>query len=172
MTALRCLILCLVTTGTADEWSAVSSNVYPTTDSSQCRPGLIEAGDAGRTWRVCDPASILSRSSNDQIEKRLDAFAKEGPAFGCGRDGEMKPFQLGVALIDKITGEDVQTFSERVFNRWGIGHRECNNGVIFVLSRLDRKSYIKVRSLAFEGMLLPIQLKGNVISTTQTVWSD
>ena len=124
--------------------------------------GLLAATDAGGGygWRggdfpgagspacnsesehaVCDPDRILSPPARQRLAERLRALERSGTP--CG-DAGVQPFEFGVALVDSLEdARGMQTFTEEVFDSWGVGHRSCNNGVVFALSKRDRENYIK-----------------------------
>merc|ERR1719453_2908394 len=76
--------------------------------------------------QVCDPNGIMSTAGRDRVAQKLAALEVE-PKFPCGT-GPDRGFQLGVALVEKIdlNKEDIEEFSRNIFNRWGLGYRECN----------------------------------------------
>eukprot|EP00746_Dinoflagellata_sp_MGD_P136100 gnl/MRDRNA2_/MRDRNA2_70081_c0_seq3.p1 gnl/MRDRNA2_/MRDRNA2_70081_c0~~gnl/MRDRNA2_/MRDRNA2_70081_c0_seq3.p1 ORF type:complete len:443 (+),score=64.25 gnl/MRDRNA2_/MRDRNA2_70081_c0_seq3:76-1404(+) len=95
------------------------------------------------TRYVCDPNGIMSTAGRDRVAQKLAALEVE-PKFPCGT-GPDRGFQLGVALVERIdlNREGIEEFSRNIFNRWGLGYRECNNGILLVLARGDRKNYVK-----------------------------
>eukprot|EP01047_Picozoa_sp_COSAG01_P032935 COSAG01_NODE_2401_length_7759_cov_54.707572_3_plen_559_part_00 len=120
-----------------------NADTFPESGSAEC----------GGERHVCDPDKILSDRVYREIAKRLQELEGLGEGSGvlqpavrhpCGAAGN-QPWQFGVALTDRLAGgpSSIQSFSEETFNRWGIGHPACNNGVLFVLSRSDRRTYLK-----------------------------
>ena len=41
--------------------------------------------------------------------------------------------------VDSLGGSDIETFSNRLFNRWGVGEKKDNRGVMFVVAKNDRR---------------------------------
>lgn len=102
---------------------------------------------SGRSRFVCDEAGIFSGSAIRNAAVRL-AAVEAGPKHACGyrSDGRIKMvgYQFGVAAVEKLDrGEDIKTFTERVFNLWGVGNTPCNDGILLAFSLNDRKTYLK-----------------------------
>jgi uncharacterized protein len=51
-------------------------------------------------------------------------------------------FEIGVLTIDSIGGEDAQPFAQRVYERWKIGKKGKDNGLLFLVAVRDRKIWI------------------------------
>lgn len=52
--------------------------------------------------------------------------------------------QLVVTTIDKLNGQDIETFSNELYNKWRIGSKGKNNGILLLISKEDRKIKIEV----------------------------
>lgn len=88
--------------------------------------------DATSDFYVNDFAGILSQSTKDYIiEANKDLNAKTGA-------------QIVVTTIDTLDGEDIETYANEMFRSYGIGDREKNNGVLFLIVSGDRKLRIEV----------------------------
>ncbi len=88
--------------------------------------------DATSDFYVNDFADILSQSTKDYIiEANKDLNAKTGA-------------QIVVTTIDTLDGEDIETYANEMFRSYGIGDREKNNGVLFLIVSGDRKLRIEV----------------------------
>ena len=111
--------------------------------------------DACVTHLVCDDAQLLSSSVLHELDVQLSNLASSEALHECGGAGP-QPFQFGIATLEQLdvaAGEDIKTFTERVFKKWGLGHQECNDGVLLALSRDDRKSYIQTGAGARKVLL-------------------
>jgi uncharacterized protein len=51
-------------------------------------------------------------------------------------------FEIGVLTIDTLGGEDAQPFAQRVYDRWKIGKKGKDNGLLFLVAVRDRKIWI------------------------------
>lgn len=65
---------------------------------------------------------------------QLDAICAEVDASGDG--------QLGVAIINTTSSATPRSFATDVFNRWGIGHRDVNDGILLLVALDDHKAEI------------------------------
>ncbi len=50
--------------------------------------------------------------------------------------------QLGVAIVDSTDGASPRTYATRLFNNWGVGHAERNDGILLFVAIEDRKAEI------------------------------
>ena len=119
---MACALLLLVGGSAALQWT---TEAYP--------------ANCGEHHHVCDPDGLLSRGVRGQIASQLATLQSES-LHDCG--GVMRGYQVGVALLESFEGEDISSWSKRLMDRWGVGNRACNDGVLFVLARSDRKNHI------------------------------
>ncbi len=85
----------------------------------QPTPDLPKAEDASAAY---DPAGVLSPEAENYIVTRNDAlFALTGA-------------QIVVACVDSTGSMDIADFAYHLFNSWGIGSAEENNGILVLLS--------------------------------------
>eukprot|EP01124_Arcella_intermedia_P002177 TRINITY_DN111_c0_g1_i1.p1 TRINITY_DN111_c0_g1~~TRINITY_DN111_c0_g1_i1.p1 ORF type:complete len:404 (+),score=78.85 TRINITY_DN111_c0_g1_i1:681-1892(+) len=108
----------------------------PVTQFEKC--GRVQSGF------VCDPDRVIDPKAADQIQSIINTLQNEDIA-GCSSGGT----QLGVALMNKFhipREEDAPTaarhFAKDLHDKWGVGHVDCNNGILFLLSKTDRQIYI------------------------------
>ena len=52
--------------------------------------------------------------------------------------------QIAVLMIPTLEGEEVSDYANRVFRAWGIGDKEKNNGVLFLIATKDKQMRIEV----------------------------
>ncbi len=81
---------------------------------------------------VSDFASLLSPSNKTQIENRLEKLEQETGA------------ELAVVTIIFLDGETIESYAVGLFEEWGIGKKEQDNGVLFLTSMIDRQVRIEV----------------------------
>jgi uncharacterized membrane protein YgcG len=117
---------------------------YPNPSSPSCGGGKY----------VCDPNQYLSQQAYSAIESRLALLEREHP-HPCG--DKKRGFQVAVALMKNLKSAfpdepqltaNVEQSAAVVFNKWGVGHAACNNGLLILLAIDDRKSAIKTGSAA------------------------
>jgi len=99
--------------------------------------------------RVNDHAGLLSASAGQAIEAKLKDFE--------ARTGH----QVAVLTLDSLEGEPLEDFSLKVSRTWALGRKGQNDGVLFLISKSDRKLRIEVGH-GLEGSL-PDALAGRII---------
>lgn len=52
--------------------------------------------------------------------------------------------QIAVLMIPTLDGEDISDYANRVFRTWGIGDKEKNNGILFLIALKDKQMRIEV----------------------------
>ena len=79
---------------------------------------------------VLDTADVITSETRNHIVSRNDAlFAMTGA-------------QIVVACVPSTEGMDIGDYSTQMFNKWGIGSAEKNNGVLILLSISDDNYWI------------------------------
>jgi uncharacterized protein len=96
---------------------------------------------------VVDPAGLLSRAER----RRLEALSE---AAWAGRGGQA--VQLQFLLVRTLDGDAIEDFSMRVAERWGIGAKGTDRGVLVVVAQEERKVRIEVGG-GLEGQLTDAQ---------------
>lgn len=81
---------------------------------------------------VNDYADILSDNVEAEIEAKLTQLEKEDST------------QVVVATIPSIGDEDIESYSIRLADKWKIGQKGLDNGVIILVARDNRKVRIEV----------------------------
>lgn len=99
--------------------------------------------------RVNDHAGLLSADASASIEAKLKDFE--------ARTGH----QVVVLTLDSLEGEPLESFALKVFRTWELGRKGKNDGVLFLISKKDRKMRIEV-GYGLEGSL-PDALGGLII---------
>jgi uncharacterized protein len=99
--------------------------------------------------RVNDHAGLLSAGAAASIEAKLKAFED--------RTGH----QVAVLTLDSLEGAPVEDFSLKVSRTWGLGRKGQNDGILFLISKNDRKLRLEV-GLGLEGDV-PDALAGRII---------
>ncbi|MBR4147499.1 MAG: TPM domain-containing protein [Bacteroidales bacterium] len=74
---------------------------------------------------VSDPDDILSDSCEQLINTALSAIRDQADVF--------------VVALESIGDADIDLFANELFNRWGIGDREKDNGVLILLAKEQRE---------------------------------
>lgn len=80
---------------------------------------------------VLDSAGVIS----DSTERRIVAENRE--LFeDCGAE-------IVVAAVDFLGGEDIEDYTYKMFNSWGVGSVERNNGILLVLAIGEENYYVQ-----------------------------
>lgn len=99
--------------------------------------------------RVSDFTRTLTPSQQASLEAKLREFE------------EKTTNQIGVLLIRSLEGESLEDYSIRVAEKWKLGQKGKDNGVILLVSLADRKVRIEV-GYGLEGAL-PDSVTGAII---------
>ena len=81
---------------------------------------------------VNDFANVIDAQSRD----RLNAL--------CSELDQKTHAQVAIVTIDSLQGDLLEHYSTSLFNKWGIGHKDDNRGILILLALSDRKSRIEV----------------------------
>ena len=87
---------------------------------------------AAPTGRVNDFAGILDPQAERAIEAKLTDFERESSS------------QVVVATIPSLDGDAIEDLSVRIFEKWGLGQKDRNNGVLLLIAAGDRRARIEV----------------------------
>ena len=98
----------------------------------------MQKADARRF--VSNPDGILGPQAESLINTRLDSLRQNTTA------------EIAVVAVESIGEQDLESFSNELFARWGIGQKENNNGVL-VLFVLDQRKIRFEVGYGMEGIL-------------------
>jgi uncharacterized protein len=84
------------------------------------------------TGRVNDTADLIDAGTRDRLEERLAAYEAETGA------------QIAVLTIRSLQGENLEEFSIRVAETWGLGREGVDDGILVLVAHGDRKMRIEV----------------------------
>lgn len=83
------------------------------------------------TW-VTDMANILTPETEAEINRRISELeAKNGAEIAV------------VTVPDTSPSKSPKEFATTLFNRWGIGKKDANNGILFLISHNERRVEIE-----------------------------
>mgnify|MGYP001206757371 CR=1 FL=1 len=86
------------------------------------------------TGRVIDNADILS----DDTEKSLTSLSEQLERATTD--------QLVIVIVPTLNGQSVESYARDLGNAWGIGQKEKDNGIIFLIAPQDKVMRIAVGS--------------------------
>lgn len=84
------------------------------------------------TQRIHDLAGVLSPADQAALESLAHDVEQKTAA------------QLAVVTVPSLEGLTVDTYAHQLFNSWGIGQKDVNNGVLFLIAPKDRRMRIEV----------------------------
>lgn len=84
------------------------------------------------TQFVSDPFNMLKSGTRDNLNKAIQQLRAQTTA------------EVVVVMIDAVPDDtDVETYATDLFNKWGLGQKDVNNGVLVLVSRDDRAVTIR-----------------------------
>ncbi len=101
-----------------------------TTTSKQSTQAPVAADKLILNNPVIDEAKILSASDKQAIETKLRSLNDRGLA------------QAAVVIVPTTNGEDIFDYSMKVADRWKLGKKDTDQGLLMVVAVNDRKMYI------------------------------
>jgi len=81
---------------------------------------------------VNDYASILSREEKNKIQSLISEFERK-----TGNE-------IVVVVIKSLEGNNLEDFTNRLFEKWGIGKKSIDNGIMVLITMDERKIRIEV----------------------------
>ena len=98
---------------------------------------------------VTDLTNTLSPAEISYLDQKLADFERQTSN------------QIAVLLIPSLKGDNLEDYSIRLADKWRIGHKGKDNGVILLIVKMDRKLRIEV-GYGLEAVL-PDGLAGSII---------
>lgn len=92
------------------------------------------------TGFVNDFAGVFSADQKNVLTEKIRDFEKRTSA------------EIAVVTVESLDGEDIKTYANNLFNKWGIGKKGKNNGILLLLAVKDRKIRIET-GYGNEGIL-------------------
>ncbi len=84
------------------------------------------------TARVHDFANLLTAEQRASLEDLSRAVERQTTA------------QLAIVTVPSLRGQTVEAYANELFNEWGIGQKEVNNGVLLLVAPTERRMRIEV----------------------------
>ena len=117
-------------------YAAFDLNVFDPDDFKSTEARIPDLG----TRRVVDDAGVLSQSEIDALTAQIDAYEAASKA------------QMAVYLIRSLHGDAIEDFSLAVAEKWKIGWRGEDNGVLLLLAMEDRENRLEI-GYGLEGVI-------------------
>lgn len=110
--------------------ATATANAQTTTTPKQSTQVPVAADKLILNNPVIDEAKILSASDKQAIETKLRSLNDRGLA------------QAAVVIVPTTNGEDIFDYSMKVADRWKLGKKDTDQGLLMVVAVNDRKMYI------------------------------
>jgi uncharacterized membrane protein YgcG len=95
-------------------------------------PFNVYAADLVLNRPVVDKTNILSKEELKTITKTIIDVRKNGGP------------QIGVVIINSLDGKNLEDYSKQLANRWGLGSKKKNDGIMLLIALNDHKMRIEV----------------------------
>lgn len=92
------------------------------------------------TTIVTDYTNTLSAEQQRSLEEKLVAF------------NDSTSSQVAVVIMSSVGNYDISDYAVQLYNQWGIGQKQKNNGVLILVAKDDRKVFITT-GYGMEGVL-------------------
>ncbi len=131
-----CLILFIFLVVQFVLFAVFECNIFDPDDFKSTDERIPELG----TRRVVDEAGILTQSDIDALTVQIDAYEAASKA------------QMAVLLIKSLHGDILEDFSLAVAEKWKIGMKGEDNGVLLLLAIDDHRSRLEI-GYGLEGVI-------------------
>ena len=84
------------------------------------------------TASVHDFANLLSAAERASLEELAQSVERQTTA------------ELAVVTVPSLRGQTVESYAHELFNQWGIGQKDLNNGVLLLVAPTERRMRIEV----------------------------
>lgn len=98
------------------------------------------------TAPVMDEVGVLPRSDRQDLNQLLYDFNRRGKA------------QIQVLIVNSLQGEPIESASIKITDKWRLGEKKKDNGVLFLISMQDRAMRIEVGQ-GLEGAIPDVYAK-------------
>ncbi|MBF9220538.1 TPM domain-containing protein [Hymenobacter ruricola] len=111
-------------------YTALTETRAPLAAEPAALPGIVPPRPP-RYEPVTDAAALLQPAEEDSLRARLFRFEKATTA------------QLVIVTVPRLGAEPLEDVAQRLFNTWGIGRRETNNGLLVLVARREHRIRIQ-----------------------------
>ena len=115
---------------TNNNQATATANTQTTKTPKQSTQAPVAADKLILNNPVIDEARILSASDKQAIETKLRSLNDRGLA------------QAAVVIVPTTNGEDIFDYSMKIADRWKLGKKDTDQGLLMVVAVNDRKMYI------------------------------
>jgi uncharacterized protein len=108
------------------------------------------------TGYVVDQAEVLDEATETSLAERLKAFDPRA--------------QIAVATVKTTSPLDIEGYSIKLAEKWGVGDKAKDNGIIFLIATEDRKMRVEVGQ-GLEGDITDSEA-GRIIDEVRPFFKD
>jgi uncharacterized protein len=108
---------------------------------------------------------VLAYTSPGQPAGFVNDFAKVlAPATAPSLETELRQFreqtghEIVVVTVKNLGGDTIENYANLLFRDWGLGKKELNNGLLFLIAVEDRKMRVEV-GYGLEGAITDLETK-------------
>ncbi|MDC9593873.1 TPM domain-containing protein [Xenorhabdus sp. IM139775] len=102
--------------------------------AGEIKPETITLDVPALSKRVADISQVLTKEERQRLTRQLKKLQSE------------EKVQMAVLIIPTTGSETVEAFSARLFDKWKLGNKENNDGILFLIASDDHKLRIAVGS--------------------------
>lgn len=115
-------------------WSTIFSTIFVTILLFFCSLSVLalDVPNPPKNGYVLDQTQTLTKEEIQSMNRMGLELQKKTKA------------QIAVLMIPSLDGEDISDYANRVFRTWGIGDKEKNNGILFLIAMKDKQMRIEV----------------------------
>lgn len=115
-------------------WSMTFSTVFVTIALFICSLSVfaLDVPNPPKNGYVLDQTQTLTKEEINSMNRMGLELQKKTKA------------QIAVLLVPTLDGEDVTDYANRVFRSWGVGQKDTNNGILFLVALKDKQMRIEV----------------------------
>lgn len=103
---------------------------------------------------VNDFAKVLTKSERSELENQLETFARETST------------QIVLVSVSDLDGYDPADFAQQIGEKWGVGQKDKNNGLVILLKpkTIDSRGQVHISTgYGLEGVLPDAVVNGAII---------
>ncbi|MDE5567729.1 MAG: TPM domain-containing protein [Muribaculaceae bacterium] len=93
-----------------------------------------------RTRFISNPDGIITPAAQNSLDSLMSRLRRSTSA------------EMVAVVVEDIDGADIDTYANELFNLWGLGKKDNNNGVLLLVARDSRKAVIRTGP-GVEGVL-------------------
>ncbi len=101
---------------------------------------------------INDLAGVLNRSDIENLEAKVLGYRQQTGT------------EIGVLIIPTLGDQGLEDYAHDVYKAWGIGQKDKNNGVLFLVAVNDKKARVEV-GYGLEGELTDLE-SGRLVNKT------